>query len=171
MRSRHEESNDGGGWRDGPVASGRGGGAGANIASGRQIWHTTHFAEGSTFRSDIASVSFYGRVVLDGDCTFDGVSNPLIQPDCVLDMNGHTLTAKKGFYSFNPKEVLNPGRIEVVSQNSNFIVPQKFVPHNHTVFWYNTYEPLDGLQTTREPLAMRSGAGRKIGSCIFKDGT
>ena len=32
-------------------------------------------------------------------------------------------------------------------------------------------EPLDGLQTTREPLAMRSGAGRKIGSCIFKDDT
>ena len=32
-------------------------------------------------------------------------------------------------------------------------------------------EPLDGLQTTREPLAMRSGAGRKIGSCIFKEGT
>ena len=95
----------------------------ANIASGRQIWHTTHFAEGSTFRADIASVSFYGRVVLDGDCTFDGVSNPLIQPDCVLDMNGHTLTAQKGFYSINPKEVVNPGRIEVVSQGGNFYGP------------------------------------------------
>ena len=44
-------------------------------------------------------------------------------------------------------------------------------PTTAAIFGTICAEPLDGLQTTREPLAMRSGAGRKIGSCIFKDGT
>ena len=39
---------------------------------------------------------------------------------------------------------------------------------HHQPICYTTREPLDGLLTTREPLAMRSGAGRNPGSSIFK---
>ena len=38
---------------------------------------------------------------------------------------------------------------------------------NLQLFCYTMDEPLDGLLTTREPLAMRSGAGRDPGSCTI----